>query len=115
MKTPNLVGERPKYRVTIRERIRVWYQNWKVRKVSRAVRVLSKALQDDPGFARSWHANIAMLICDYNKQKRCNCHCETHADSCPEWSGATVEIIHCNATADMLMRNLFGVKIHDEP
>jgi hypothetical protein len=53
------------YRPRLRDRLRVEWQNWRCRKVGKAVRVLSDALRNDPGFRQTWHANIAMPIYDH--------------------------------------------------
>lgn len=54
----------PVYRVPFRERLRVWWQNWKVRKTSRAYHQLRKALQEDKEYRNAWKANIACMIHD---------------------------------------------------
>lgn len=55
-------------------RLRVKWQNWKVRKTGRAYRHLCKAMKDDPGYALTWQCNIACVIFDSNvcTQKQAN-------------------------------------------
>lgn len=55
-------------------RLRVKWQNWKVRKTGRAYRHLCKAMKDDPGYALTWQCNIACVIFDSNvcNQKQAN-------------------------------------------
>lgn len=98
-------SEKPHYRVPIRERLRVWYSNWKVRHVGKAVRVLSKALQDDPEFRQAWRANIAMPIYDYC-QSPWHGLCDPSTDKPPQ-----VTIRQANEIADRLMRHLFEVPL----
>lgn len=103
---------KPTHSPPLRERLRVWYQNWKVRKTSRAVRTLCKALQDDPDFARGWHANISMTILDATSAK-CECKGETcHDEGCPAIGElpACIRAMETNRIADRLMSHLFGVK-----
>lgn len=125
MNAPTTVGQKPKYRVAIRERLRVAWHNWKARKVLRAVKVLSKALQDDPGFAQAWHANICMPI--YNATRPmcyCDYHDRDHHPSCQIHQAETIprrfecremSIEQANYIAGIVMRHLFGVKSHDAP
>ena len=69
------------------ELIRVAYQNWKVRKTSKAYGVLSKALQDDHDYWITWQANIAMTIHDNSKH--------------------LLPLEECNQLANSLMAHLF--------
>lgn len=75
-----------KYTPRLRERLRVAWKNWKVRKTAKAFQTLKKAIHDDPDYARTWHANIAMPIYD---------------------SG--VNIHKANDVADHLMKHIFDV------
>lgn len=112
------------YRVPIRERIRVAWENWKCRKVGKAVRTLSKALKDDAGFRQTWHANIAMPIYDATRPK---CYCglmssptdeSGHTLGCKVGQAQTIprrfecrdmSIEQANYIADQLMEHLFKV------
>ena len=60
--------------VELLARLRVKWQNWKVRKTGRAYRHLCKAMKDDPSYALSWQCNIACVIFYANvcNQKRAN-------------------------------------------
>ncbi len=64
----------PKYRVGWKERLRVKWQNWKVRKTGRAYRRLTKAMREDHSYAMTWQCNIACVIFDSNicTQKQAN-------------------------------------------
>lgn len=75
-------------------RLQVKWQNWKVRKTGRAYRHLSKAMQDDPGYALTWQCNIAMPIYDGANGK--------------------LTLPEANAIADRLMNHLFNVKQPNE-
>jgi hypothetical protein len=76
-------------------RLQVKWQNWKVRKTGRAYRHLSKAMQDDPGYALTWQCNIAMPIYDGANGK--------------------LTLPEANAIADRLMKHLFNVKQPNAP
>lgn len=84
--------EKPYYRVPLRERLRVWWQNWRVRHVGNAIRVLSKAMREDPGFRTTWHANIAMPIFDQLASEGMHNH---------------LALTKANKCADKLMKHLF--------
>ena len=70
--------------------LRVHWDNWWNRKTARAYGHLSDAMKNDPSFALSWQANIAMPILDGSRGKL------THAEA--------------NEIADRLMKHLFGVE-----
>lgn len=57
-------GMAPIYRPPWRERLRVWWANWKNRKVARAVRTVAKAMQEDGGLWITYHSNFACMIHD---------------------------------------------------
>lgn len=71
--------------------------NWQTKAesptIERCVTTLSKALQEDPGFAISWQSNIAMPILDACKNL-----------------GVPMDHATANHLADGLMLHLFGVK-----
>jgi len=46
------------------ENLKVRFDNWRNRPVARAYRTMAKALQNDPGYAKSWQANFAVTIYD---------------------------------------------------
>lgn len=75
--------------------IRMKWHNWKARKTGRAVRTLSKAMKDDPGFAWSWHCNIAMPIFDAANK------------GCVE---PVMSAAKANEIAKKLMKHLFDVE-----
>jgi len=79
------------YRVPLRARLVLWYRNWRVRHIGKAVRTLTKAMRDDPDFARSWKCNIAMPIYDSMQ------------------GGPEINLIAANRIADRLMKHLFDV------
>jgi hypothetical protein len=85
--TPSELKE-PHYIPPMRERLRVWWHNWRNRKTAKAVHTLCKALQNDPAFARTWHSNIAMPIHD----------------------SSVLNMESCNKLADKLMKHLFNVE-----
>lgn len=89
MSTCNIDSTLPKpvHRVPWRARFLHFLQWVMTTRTRRAVRHLSKALQEDNDFAISWHANIAMPIYDGAKGKL------TPAEA--------------NEIADNLMRHLF--------
>lgn len=97
MSTCNIDSTLPKpvYRVPWRDRVRLFIQRVMTIRTARAVRDLSKALQEDNGFALTWHANIAMPIYDGAKGKL------TSAEA--------------NEIADNLMRHLFQAKAEYPP
>ena len=66
-----------------------WWTIWKYRPVNRAYQTMANALRNDPEFAQSWQANIAMPIYDGAKGRL------THAEA--------------NEIADKLMAHLWGV------
>lgn len=86
---------KPVYRVPWRDRVRLFIQRVMTFRTARAVRDLSKALQEDNSFAITWHANIAMPIYDGAKGKL------TPAEA--------------NAIADNLMQHLFQAKAEYPP
>jgi hypothetical protein len=86
---------KPVYRVPWRARVRLFIDRVMNIRTARAVRHLSKALQEDNDFAISWHANIAMPIYDGAKGKL------TPAEA--------------NQIADSLMRHLFQAKAEYPP
>jgi len=91
------IGERP-YRPPVTERLKVWWNNRKHRRVGKAVSVLSKALQDDPSFAHTWMCSISMPIYDATREM----------DVEPNWVGP-IPASQCNVLAKRLMKHLFGV------
>lgn len=117
MSTATFSNKQHAYVPPLRERIRVAWQNWKVRKTGRALRVLKKAMRDDPDFARTWHANIAMPIYDATRPQ-CWCHVIRNGlcSACLARS-ANENIFKCrdmpaeqaNYIADKLMEHLFDV------
>src|SRR5437867_4416091 len=87
---------RPIYRPTLTERLRVRWQNWKVRKVGKAMRVIGKDIQTDPGYRQTWHANIAMTIYD---------------STADQPAGPIVSHIdQANYIADKLLKHFFGIE-----
>lgn len=71
------------------EKLRVNWRNWWNRETANAYKTLAKAMKDDPQYAASWQANIAMPMFDAAKGKL------THQEA--------------NDIADILMRHLFDV------
>jgi hypothetical protein len=117
--------EKTLYRVPIQERLRVWWQNWRVRKVGKAWRVIEQAIREDEGYRLTIHANIAMPIYDATRPI-CSCHWRDsnnttnlefiHAPGCQMHAHATVprrfehremSIEQANYIADKLMAHLF--------
>lgn len=105
-------------KTNLRIKIRVAWQNWKVRKTGRAVRHLSEQLRKDPGFRQTWHANIAMPIYDATRP---TCSCtplgpseHQHHPSCPVYQAGERSDVHgmpiaqANHIADKLMKHLFN-------
>lgn len=87
-----IVGEKPRCRIPARERLLVWYKNWKVRHIGKALRVLTKAMRDDPDFRNVWHANIAMPIFDQLASEGMHDH---------------LALTKANKCGDRLMKHLF--------
>ena len=73
-------------------RLRVKWHNWRVRKTGRAYRHLCKAMKDDPDYAKTWQCAIACVIFDSN----------------------VCTLNHANEVADIMMKNLFGVRNHPD-
>lgn len=97
---------KPRYRPPLKERLRVAWQNWKVRKTGRAVRYLSKQLQNDPGFRQSWHANIAMPIYD-NTRDYSPTHFKQH-DGEVVLGVRNMPVEQANYIADRVLNHLFN-------
>ncbi len=74
------------------DRVRVWWANWKNRRVAKAYKTLTQAMREDPSYAISWQSNIAMPIYDWARSKGKNV---THQEA--------------NEIGDLLMNYLFGV------
>lgn len=109
-------GKMPIYKSHWRERFCVGWQNWKVRHIGKAIRVLCKALKEDPSFRQAWHSNIAMPIYDATRPK-CSCvfdqghepHCQiVQAHDIPRrFELQDMSIEQANYIADKLMKHLF--------
>lgn len=91
-----------KNRVKLSERIRVLIQNLSTLHVSLAVKVLSRAINKDPGLYDAWHSTITMSIHDEGKSR--------HVAHDKGMRTVTVPNQQCVSTADRIMRNLFGTR-----
>ncbi len=75
------------------ERLRVWWHNFRNRKVARGYRDLSNAMKNDDSFAWAWHCNVVMTLHD-------NCHGALSHDE-------------CNHIGKLMMWQLFDVNVKE--
>ncbi len=105
----------PVYKPPLRERLRVKWQNWRVRRTGQALRTLKKAMRDDPDYADSWYASIAMAVYD---ESRLSCTCnfdKGHEADCAivrahDGHYQQVSWEQANNTAARIMQIAFDVK-----
>lgn len=98
------------------------WMHWRTRKIRRALQTLSKAMREDPDFANSWKANIAMPICDATRPS-CTCQWDAgHQAHCAIVRAHNLTAGHgiepmpqafANHIAARLMKHLFDVDCDD--
>lgn len=90
---PTTTGKETSKLARMIERVRVWWANWKNRRVAKAYKTLTGAMREDVGYANAWQSNIAMPIYDWARLH-----------------GRDIAHDEVNEIADGLMAHLFNVK-----